>query len=115
MYKNPPAADTVEGALRLFNFLLQSIKNRSVEEFSKGYAQTIANHFDGKKLRVLTLPIQNIFYTGRRQSANGGEFVNADIMFTAQFQDSIFYCSNRIQMRVLPNLFNKHKRFSWTL
>ena len=63
--------------------LLQSIKNRSVEKFSKGYAQTIANHFDGKKLGVLTFAIQDVFNTGGRQCGYTCQLVDADIMLTA--------------------------------
>ena len=89
----------VGAAYFLFDFLLQRIKLRCVEELPEGNLQSITDHLDGGKLWILALAIQDILDAGRRQCGNGRQLINADSPLFARGEYSISDSSYSIHNR----------------
>ncbi len=53
--------------LSLLDLLLQSVELRRGEELSQSDAETVAEEFDGQKLGILALAIEDILHAGGRQ------------------------------------------------
>ena len=93
--------DALPGAS--FDFLFQSIKLRRGEEFSERDVQTIANLFNGQDFGIDASSVKDILHRRRRQSAHRCEFVDRNIAFCAEHENSILNCRDRVHtIAVLP-------------
>ena len=96
-------AIAVPFAFSSFNLLFQFIKLRRGEKLAQSDAQSIANHLDCNQLRILALPVKNVLDARRRQSRDGSQLVDGDLMFTAQCQNTISDRSNSIHALPPPD------------
>lgn len=62
-----------------------------IKEFLKCHIQTVTDLLDGKKFRIITFPVENVFNTGRRQGTECGQLVDRDVLLPTQLKDSVFY------------------------
>ena len=73
----------------LFNFLLQSSKQIRVEELVDCNTQTITQLFDRRHSRTIVPATDDVVYGGLCNTTNAAEFVNGNIAFLTQLDNSL--------------------------
>ena len=73
----------------LFDFLLQSCKQRGAKEFLNRNTQSVAKFLDRRNGSAIIPSADNIVHGGLRNTADAAELVNGDVSFLAQLNDSL--------------------------
>ncbi len=73
----------------LFNLLLQASKQCRTEELLDGNTQSITKLLDGRNGCAVITPTDNVVYGRLRHTTNAAQFVNGNIAFLAQLDNSL--------------------------
>ena len=82
-------------------FLIQGVELWSREKLAESDSETITYHFDGDELWVLALSIKDVFDAGGRKCRNRSQFVDADLVLTAQLEKPVSDSGNCIHKSCL--------------